>query len=283
MRGIGLFLLVALVVVLIGATGILFRRYERSTADYTQSQTRYNEAINAIAEIQDSLYAITAGDSAVGALSKGLRTEQTLTEPQTKQALEQISAINSGIERTKLKIQQLEDRLQKSGVKVAGLQRMIGTLKKDVADKETMVSELNGRVDSLQVQVTGLQSEVTQNHETIQARDQQLEERRSELATIYFKIGTKKELKDAGLIVSSGGFLGMGKSVQLTGNVDENQFTRLDTDSEQLIHTQSPKARVLSAQPASSYEMKLDGAEMELHILNPQEFRKVKHLVIVTG
>jgi hypothetical protein len=75
----------------------------------------------------------------------------------------------------------------------------------------------------------------------------------------------------------------MGKSVQLTGKFDENQFTRLDTDAEKLIHTQAAKARVLSAQPTTSYELKLEGEEMELHILDPREFRKVKHLVIVTG
>jgi len=283
MRGIGIFLLVAVVVLLIGATGVLFRKYEKSTSDYSQSQTRYNEAINAIAEIQDSLYAITAGDSAVGALSQGLKTEQSLTEPQTRQALEQIAAINSSIGRTKAKINELEARLQKNGLKVAGLQKMITSLKQDVATKETMVTELNGRVDSLQVQMVGLQGEVQQSQETIRARDTQLEERRTELATIYFRIGTKKELKESGVIVSSGGFLGMGKSVQLTGKFDENEFTRLDTDAEKLIHTQSAKARVLSAQPASSYELKLEGEEMELHILDPREFRKVKHLVIMTG
>lgn len=283
MRGIAIFLLVAVVVLLIGATGVLFKKYEKSTSDNTQAQTRYNEAINAIAEIQDSLYSITAGDSAMGALSQGLRTEQSLTEPQTQQALQQIAAINSSIGRTKMKITELEQRLQKSGIKVAGLQRMITTLKKDVADRETAVTELNGRVDSLQVQVTGLQGEVQQSQEAVHTRDQQLEERRTELATIYFKIGTKKELKDSGLIVSTGGFLGMGKSVQLTGKFDENQFTRLDTDAEKLIHTQAAKARVLSAQPTTSYELKLEGEEMELHILDPREFRKVKHLVIVTG
>src|SRR5262249_47725255 len=134
-----------------------------------------------------------------------------------------------------------------------------------------------------QTQVTGRQGEVQQNHQTIQARDQQLEERRTELATIYFKIGSKKDLKDSGLIVSTGGFLGMGKSVQLTGKLDESQFTRLDTDSETLIHTQSAKARVLSAQPASSYELKLEGEEMELRILDARESRKIKPLTIMPG
>jgi peptidoglycan hydrolase CwlO-like protein len=283
MRGIALFLLIAVVVLLIGATAVLFRKYEKSSTDYAESQTRYNEAISAIAEIQDSLFAISAGDSAVGMLAGGLQTEQSLTEPQTRQALDAISVINKTIGRTKEKIRDLEGRLKKSGVRAAGLQKMIASLKISVAEKEALVAMLTGRADSLQIQVASLEGAVQQGQEAIRAKDMALEERRSELATIYLMMGTKKELSTSGVIVSKGGFLGMGKTVQLTGHFDESQFSRLDTDQERLVRTPSPKARVLSAQPASSYELKIEGEQMELHILDPKQFRKVKHLVIMTG
>jgi uncharacterized coiled-coil protein SlyX len=283
MRGIALFVLIAVVVLLIGATAVLFRKYEKSNSDFAESQTRYNEAINAIAEIQDSLFAIAAGDSAVGLPSGGLQTEQSLTEPQTRQAMDAIAVINKTIGRTKEKIRDLEARLQKSGVRAAGLQKLIASLKQSVTEKETQVGLLSGRVDSLQVQVVSLEGAVQQGNETIRAKDMALEERRSELATIYLLMGTKKELSTSGVIVSKGGFLGMGKTVQLTGQFDESQFSRLDTDQERLVRTPSPKARVLSAQPSSSYELKLEGEQMELHILDAREFRKVKHLVIMTG
>jgi hypothetical protein len=284
MRGIALFLLIAVVVLLIGATAVLFKKYEKSSTDFAESQTRYNEAINAIAEIQDSLFAMTAGDSAVGMLSGGgLQTEQNLTEPQTRQALDAIAVINKSIGRTKGKIRDLEAQLKKNGIRAAGLQKMIASLKISVAEKEALVNMLNGRVDSLQVQVAGLEGAVQQGQETIRAKDAALEERRSELATIYLLMGTKKELSASGVIVSKGGFLGLGKTVQLTGRFDETQFSRLDTDQETLVRAPSPKARVLSAQPTSSYELKLEGEQMELHILDPKEFRKVKHLVILTG
>lgn len=283
MRGVALFVLIAVVVLLIGATAVLFRKYEKSNNDFADSQTRYNEAINAIAEIQDSLIAITAGDSAVTALPGGLRTEQSLTEPQTRQALDAIALINKSIGRTKDKIRDLESRLQKSGVRAAGLQRMIASLKASVSEKEALAAQLGGRVDSLQVQVVSLEGAVQQSNETIKAKDMALEERRSELATIYLLMGTKKELSTSGVIVSRGGFLGMGKTIQLTGKYDESQFSRLDTDQERLVRTPSPKARVLSAQPPSSYELKLEGEQMELRILDAKEFRKVKHLVILTG
>ncbi len=283
MRSFAVFALLAVIILLVGATLVLYRRYERSTTDYTESQTRYSEAINAIAEIQDSLLAITPRDSTVGMLSHGLETEQKLTEPQTRQALDRIALINGSILRTKEKIRELEARLRRSGVRVAGLEKMITTLKQSLAGKEEQLGELTGRVDSLQTQVVGLQTEVQQGQETIRARDQVLEERRSELATIYYLVGTKQDLKTAGVIAAQGGFLGMGKTVQLTGRYDLGQFNALDTDQEKLIRTPSPKARILSAQPATSYELKLEGDHMELHILDPKEFRKVRHLVIMTG
>ena len=282
MRGIVTFILIAVVVLLIGATAVLFRRYEKRSADFAESQSRYNEAINAIAEIQDSLFAITAADTA-GMLSQGLRTEQTLTEPQTRQALDAIAVINKSIGRTKERIRDLEGRLQKSGVRAAGLQKMITSLKASVAEKEGQLALLGGRVDSLQVQVVSLEGTVAQNQETIRARDVTLEERRSELATIYYTMGTKKELTQWGVIESKGGFLGLGKTVQLTGRYEQSPATRLDTDQERLVRTSSVKARVLSPQPPASYELKVEGEQMELHILDPKEFRKVKHLVIMTG
>ena len=47
--------------------------------------------------------------------------------------------------------------------------------------------------------------------------------------------------------------------------------------------TKTTKVQVLSPQPTSSYEVKLEGNQVELHILDPKEFRKVKHLVIMTA
>src|SRR5262249_9648736 len=152
--------------------------------------------------------------------------------------------------------------------------------RQSVADKEGQLGQLTGRVDSLQTQVTGLQTEVQQGQETIKARDQALEDRRAELATVYYIVGSKSQLKTPGVIMPTGGFLGMGKPVQLTGRYEQGQFTAMDTDQETLIRTPAPKARILSAQPATSYELKLEGDHMELHILDPKEFRKVRHVVI---
>src|SRR5438093_842796 len=153
--------------------------------------------------------------------------------------------------------------------KKASLQGMIVHLKQAVKAKQQQVALLSGQVETLQTKVTGL--------ETTVADDQR------EMATISYVIGTKKELENSGVIVAKGGVLGLGKTVQLTGNLDQTLVSELNTDEETIVRANATKAKVLSPQPPSSYELTLVGGQMELRILDPKEFRKVKHLIILTA
>jgi uncharacterized coiled-coil protein SlyX len=191
--------------------------------------------------------------------------------------------LRSSISRNKERILQLESSLKKSGNKVAGLQKMVANLKTSVADREAQVAELSNRVDALGTQVAGLTTEVEQNHQTIQAKDESLEQRRRELATVFVAVGDKKTLETQGVLIAKGGLLGIGKTLAPSGATASGAFTPLDTDQETSIPTNAAKAKVVSAQPPSSYELVLVDGKMTLHILDPNEFRKVRQLVIVTA
>jgi hypothetical protein len=289
MRKPVLFALIAVVAVLAVVATLLFVRYRKVSTDYTNmrlaeetARVGYSEAFNAITEIQDSLNAISVGDTTVQMLSAGAQSELKVTEAVRRQALDRVNVLNASLKRNKEKIRRLEATLRKSGVKVAGLEKMIVTLKQTMIEKEALVARLTGQVDSLQTSVTGLTTEVKQGQETIRARDLSLEDKRRELATIYYVIGSKKELSMLGFIAAKGGVLGMGKTVEATGRYSESHFTSLDTDQESIIPTSAAKVEVVTAQSPASYELKVVGGQTELHILDAREFRKVKHLVIMT-
>ena len=206
-----------------------------------------------------------------------------LTGPNGQKALDRIAILRASIARNKERVKQLESSLKVSGNKIAGLERMVANLKKNINEKEQLVTELTTRVDSLQTQVTGLATEVAQNQDTIRARDVALEERRREAATVFVAVGNKKELAQKGVIVAKGGVLGLGKTLTPVGTTADAAFTPLDTDQETVLPLPAAKAKVLSAQPPSSYELRLVEGKMELHILDPTQFRKVKQLVILTA
>lgn len=282
--------LIALVILLAGSTAVLFANYQKKSTEYTEvkaneetTRNRYAQTIDAIAEIQDSLNAISVGEGSVQMVSGQLQNEKQLNGADSKDALDRIAMLRSSISRNKERILQLESSLKKSGNKVAGLQKMVANLKTSVADREAQVAELSNRVDALGTQVAGLTTEVEQNHQTIQAKDESLEQRRRELATVFVAVGDKKTLETQGVLIAKGGLLGIGKTLAPSGATASGAFTPLDTDQETSIPTNAAKAKVVSAQPPSSYELVLVDGKMTLHILDPNEFRKVRQLVIVTA
>jgi predicted nucleic acid-binding Zn-ribbon protein len=288
MRKIVLIALAAGVVLLAGVSLMLNQKLQLSRSEYTAleadeqaTRSRYGAALEEIAAIQDSLNAIVLGEDGLKALETELDREKDLSQGRGDAAIARIEAIKAGIERTKAKIEELEDKLQAGGVQMAGLQKMITGLRRTVAEKETQIGLLTARVDSLQTQVTGLEAEVQQHSATIQAQAVAIEDKRRELGTVYYTIGSKKELKAAGVIVSKGGVLGLGKTIEPSGQIDESLLTPLDTDQQTVIHIPSKKAKLLSDQPPASYELQAVGEELELRILDPRLFRTVKHVIIM--
>jgi hypothetical protein len=268
----------AVVVVLAAASAVLFFKYRTVTSEMktaeAASQSRYAETINAIFEIQDSLSAISLGDTTVKLLSQSLNSEQGLSGPNGQEALDRIADIRGSIMRSKERIHLLEADMKKRGIKIAGMQKMIAGLRTTVSAKEELIAQLSGAVDSLHTQVTSLSGEVEQEHGTIAEREQTIEERRRELATVYYIAAPKKKLVDSGAVIASGGFLGLGKTVQPSRHIVDKFLTALDTDQNTVIELPTAKAQVLSAQPTSSYELKLVDGKMELHS-GAEEFRKI--------
>ncbi|HVP15694.1 MAG TPA: hypothetical protein VMS88_09120, partial [Terriglobales bacterium] len=285
--------LIIAIVVLAAITALFVVKYQNASRNYANAKsaeesarTQYADAFSAIAEIQDSLNAIAVGDTGLTMISRQLRNEQTLTQPNKQRALERISLLSASVQRAKLKIQQLEQSLRRSHVQERRLQALIADLKGTVADREQEIAQLTGRVDSLQTQVSGLTATVQQNEDSLRTQRERLEDRRRELATVQYVIGSKKDLTAAGVITSKGGILGMGKTLLLTGRYDESHFTTLDTDMEDVITIRAPKVEkveVLSAQPPSSYSLQAAGdGTVALRILDRAAFRAIKHVVIMT-
>jgi predicted RNase H-like nuclease (RuvC/YqgF family) len=270
-------------VLLVGATVVSYSKYKQSEAEYAQAKAegdstrlRYDRAVGEIMTIQDSLNAIVLGPGAVQLESARQLDESQLPGTLHDRALARIAALKSAIERTKERIEQLDAGLKRSRVRIAGLERMVTGLKKSVAEKEERIAQLSTQVDTLQTQVADLSTVVV-------TKQQEIAEKRAELATVFYAMGTKKELTTSGVVTSKGGVLGFGKTLEPSGIFNEAVFTPLDTDQENVIRIPAEKARVLSAQPVSSYVLEPVGKDaVELRIVDPKEFRKVKHIVILT-
>ena len=281
-------ILAAVAIVALGAALSYNRQLTRSRADYATLQAteqatnaRYAAAIEEVASIQQSLNEIDLGEQGTQALESELAQEKSLSDDRSEQTLARIAEIRAGVERANTRIRELDEQVKAGEIKVAGMEKLIAGLRQTVARKEQQITELVARVDELQTEVEGLETEVAVRDGELRATSESLEESRRELGTIYYVVGTKKELSNAGIIESKGGVLGIGKTVRPTGNFDDRQFTALDTDFDRVIPVEAEDAKVVSAQPVDSYALADNGSGVELRILDPAAFRAVKHVIIV--
>jgi predicted RNase H-like nuclease (RuvC/YqgF family) len=258
-------------------------QYVSAVATGDSLRTNFDLALSSIAEIQDSLTAILPTESQVMTMSEDVE-RSPLTASRKDQVLRSISDLQGSIERSKEMIRALEQRLEERDVQVANLERVITGLKRTVADREQMIASLNERVGSLEVEVVGLKEDVAEGQATIRTQEQTIEEKRREISTVYYVVDSNKNLKEAGVVKNSGGVIGIGKTPKLTGEFPRQVFDPIDTDTSRTILIAGDDPKVLSGQSATSYQI-VPVAEdrSELRITNPEEFRKVRYLVIQVG
>lgn len=280
----------AVLVLLAAGTGMLYSRYRQTQASYARMQAsdqnvreQYAQTIDAIAQIQDSLNSISVGEGQLSSESSSLSQERSMSGPNSQQALDRIALLRASIQRSKDRIASLEAEVHRRGIKVDGLQKMIAGLRRTVSEREQQVAELSTQVEGLKTQVNGLQTQVAEVQDTVRVRDEAIATRQHELATVYYAAGSKSDLRRSGIITAKGGLLGIGRTLTPAAVGTTDAFKPIDTDQESVLRLAGKRAQVLTAQPASSYELRPTPEGMELHILQPQEFRKVRQLVIVTA
>jgi hypothetical protein len=282
--------LVLVVLLLAGGGLVLWQKYRTLQGNYESvrssqdaTQLRYGDALTAIAEIQDSLSTLGVSEATRPLLPGSPAAERGLSVLRGREALDRIALLKAGIERTKTRLRDLESRERMSTVKISGLERVIQGLRRSITDKEAIIAGLTNSVDSLHTTVAGLQTEVQSANETVQMRENTIAEQRRELGTVYYVIGDRRSLVKSGVAIATGGLLGLGSVLVPSVGVGDGAFLPLDTDSETVISIPTAHARVLTAQPASSYSITPAGSGSELRILDAHAFRTVRHVVILSS
>lgn len=205
-----------------------------------------------------------------------------MTREQMKQSLSELADM---LARQRARITQLEDSLNVKGSGAGNLRNIIAFLNEQLEAKEKLITQLRAEVNNKNSDIKKLQSRVNSLNEDVQTLDKKNQMQKKALENInniinecYVKIGTKKQLKQAGII--EGGLLKKTKliSASLTpknfSTVDIRQFTEVS------LHSKNPK--ILTTMPQSSYTIvrKGDGSSVLL-INNPTEFWSISNYLVI--
>lgn len=196
-----------------------------------------------------------------------------------------LASIKATLAERRNKLAQLEAKLKESKLSGSKMLTTIENLKKTIDSQTAQIDELtaslasaNRRIGELGTQVDSLSTTVQTVTEERNAAQNEAIEQANKANECFYAIGSKKELKEHGIIES--GFLRKTKIMQ--GDFDRSYFTQADKRELKAIPLHSKKAKIVStAQPANSYQIADVNGEKVLRITNPTEFWGTSNYVVI--
>lgn len=196
-----------------------------------------------------------------------------------------LSAIKSRLAANRQVLDQLENKLKTSNNKNEVLVRTINQLKARLDAQDQRVKELEGQLADAKTQIGQLQGQVAETQEQVKTEtaakeqaQQEATEANNELNTVYYAIGTNKELKNNNLISKK--FLGATKVMK--GDFNSSYFTKADKRNITVIPTTGKKIKLWSNNPAGSYTIVTDSNGTEsLKITDPTRFWSLSPYLII--
>lgn len=232
----------------------------------------YTKTVN---DIYDNLENIRKREGFITKYSKNVEKDKEASIKD--KMLQNIASMDSYIKNSKSQLKQLKSRIKNSQVKSSSFEEMVETLSRTIEEKETHIIELKEQVDKLYMQVAEVEEDLQKSNEII-------EEQTEKINTAYYVIGTNKELKNKKIIAEKGGFLWFGKTKILASDLKKTDFTTTDiSDTDSISIKQNIKdIKIISNHNPESYHLtKKDEDKTVLEIIDPDEFWKMKYLVVL--
>lgn len=245
----------------------------------SQSDSIVNELFASLGEVEANLAEITSREKIISQNSENKEISQDVRMTINND----IQAINDLLARNKKSIASLQKKLKDSRFESEQLKNFVASLEQRIVEKDGEIEQLKGELQKLNFKVEELNLTVSTLTAEGQSKQQVIEQKTEELNTAYYVVGTERELRDQKIIDKSGGFLGIGRSSNITKDFDKEKFFRIDVTLTDSIPFSATKVKLLTSHPSGSYTLIQENKKYKaLKINNPKTFwQNSKVLVIV--
>jgi len=182
----------------------------------------------------------------------------------------------------------LRSKLKNSGIHTAQLEQMIENLSLQIEEKDVQIAQLKDDLEKVNIQVTDLTTRVghlssnVDSLNTVNTEKQKvIEDRTAELNTAYYVVGTTNYLKENKIVTKEGGFIGLGRTKELTPEIDKSSLTKVDITELSAIPIMKSKVTVLTKHPKNSYRLTGKNLSDSLVITNQKEFWSLSKVLVV--
>lgn len=218
-------------------------------------------------EIETNLSEISARYSKVNSLKQG---NPEMNSRVKGQITDQLAEIDNMLSQNKQKIASLNAKISSLGQENSKLQEFVDNLNQRIADQESQISTLMNELSVSKATIQQLSENVSDLTKSNQEKDDYIAYQTNEANKAYYIVGSLKELKEMGIVNTSGGFIGIGKKQNTSADMDVSKFQTIDRTKVTTIAIGQRKAQVISKHPEGSYEL----------IYDENDTKKVAYLTI---
>lgn len=196
-----------------------------------------------------------------------------------------LAAIKARLEANKQMLASMEAKVKATGNENSVQAKTIAQLRQHIEQQDAKIAQLESELGSARLRIDSLNNQVAETEEQVRLENAAKEEAQAaavaaenEANTVYYAIGSNKELKQKGLLEKK--FLGATKV--LRGDFDASYFVKADKRTLKSIPTNAKKIKIWSNMPAGSYQIvgEKDGPKT-IEITNPGKFWSLaSHLII---
>ena len=196
-----------------------------------------------------------------------------------------LSTIKARLAANKELLAQMEAKVKAAGNENSVQAKTIAQLRQHIEQQDAKIAQLESELTQAHVEIADLNNQVAETQEQVRNETQAKEAAQAaataaenEANTVYYAIGSNKELKQNGLLEKK--FLGATKV--LKGDFDASYFVKADKRTLRSIPTNSKKVKIWTNMPAGSYEIVgAKDAPKTVEITNPEKFWSLSsHLII---
>lgn len=261
----------------------------KATIDSLQSvveakDNEINDLFDMLNDIEENMSAINSKYSTVQEMRRN-NTEGSYNHK--NEIASQMKSIESMMADNKQKIANLNARVNSLSKKNADLQAYITRLEERSQAQENQIAELLTELENNKVVIKGLNKNVSELTASNQQKDEYIAQQMADANRAYYVVGNYSDLKAAGIVTKTGGFIGIGRKQGTVADMSTELFTEIDRTKVTTITINMKKPQVISQHPENSYELVADEEESNvtayLRILNPTQFWKYTDYLIISS
>ncbi|MBR4095080.1 MAG: hypothetical protein IKK23_06740 [Bacteroidales bacterium] len=274
-------------------------KYKALKAQLDSMNTEYGIQSSELDEVFATLNEVEAGLKSIRE-SENIIAVQSQTQDGMEVPAESKIQIKQDMEAVKQAIkkyqQQIAELKKDNRIQSQQFKKRLNALSKELKEKSELIENLTAQLDEKDAQleiktkeiaslgevVSNLKNEVN----TLSVEEKKLKDKvasqEQELYSVYYIVGSKSDLIDAGVITKGGLF----KSAKVSYLSEQDTFVKIDYRNISIINTNAKRAKVLSIHPKGTYTLENDAesGEVSLIISDPAAFwEQTKYLVIQTN